>query len=280
MAKTSRGKAGSPAECWRWWSQCHQLLLLRLLRVYLPPARQHMRLLYIGHDITTALTSLKPWGEVVSLLADTHAQATRQVRKTLRTRTEDPYLSGRLIEGKFPNCVPFSNRSFDVIILTDVLEWLPKTEVPNGLRRAAELLRAGGVCLAGVPAAHSMNLQWRDQATQPYFFRQEEVCRLFETAGLRVLLVSHCNTFTAPLMIMNKLMGFVPAPDAPGTLPAVLKTSLAALSAVESSLLPWLPLPWGLSLAVVACVGESITLPRAVQKAGSIAIAPAEGQFA
>jgi SAM-dependent methyltransferase len=162
-------------------------------------------------------------------------------------------LGDRVIQGSLPDHVRLPPESFDIVLLTDVLEHIE--EDARSAQTALRLLRPGGVVVATVPA-----YQWlyspRDAAH--HHFRRYSKSRFRQLwvgpeADIRVL--SHYNTLLFPpaaAMRLASKWSLVRAKPSDLTVPpALLNKLLARIMQSESNLLGRVPLPFGLSLVAV-----------------------------
>jgi len=162
-------------------------------------------------------------------------------------------LGDRVRIGRLPDGIDLPRASFDVVLLTDVLEHIEDDAA--SARTALELLRPGGIVVATVPA-----YQWlyspRDQ--QHHHFRRygkRQFAALWRGAGVETLLISHYNTLLFPAAAAVRLASTVLARQKQyGDLsvpPGKLNALLANMMSSESNLLGRIPMPIGLSLAGV-----------------------------
>jgi SAM-dependent methyltransferase len=162
-------------------------------------------------------------------------------------------LGNRVVKGTLPDPLPVAASSQDVVLLADVLEHV-KDDV-GAAARALELLKPGGILIATVPA-----YQWltspRDVHHQHFRRYSKRGFRdLFNVDGVRIELLSHYNSILFPIAAVVRLASrYTPIEDTSGDLRvprAPLNRMLARLFGFEQHLLPWLTLPFGLSLVVV-----------------------------
>jgi SAM-dependent methyltransferase len=193
-------------------------------------------------------------------------------------------LGKRVHRGSLPDDVTLPPDSFDVVLLTDVLEHIEDDAA--SARAALRLLRPGGIVVATVPA-----YQWlyapRDAAH--HHFRRYNRGRfraLWPAGDAHVLLLSYYNTFLFPPAAAVRLAskcryavaGLCEAsrsstpgsqtPTAAGDLtipPPPLNRLLARIMRSEAILLGRVPLPFGLSL--VAVVRKDSSAARASRSA-------------
>jgi 2-polyprenyl-3-methyl-5-hydroxy-6-metoxy-1,4-benzoquinol methylase len=162
-------------------------------------------------------------------------------------------LGDRVRSGRLPNEIDLPSGSFDVVLLTDVLEHIEDDSA--SARTALTLLKPGGVVVATVPA-----YQWlyspRD-AHHHHFRRygKRQFARLWGGSNTETLLISHYNTLLFPpavaVRLTSKLLGGRAEAGDLTTPSRPINSLLARVMASEANLLGRLPLPFGLSLVAV-----------------------------
>jgi len=162
-------------------------------------------------------------------------------------------LGSRIRYGCLPKQVDLPRASFDVVLLTDVLEHI-KDDVASA-RTALDLLAPGGIVVATVPA-----YQWlyapRD-AHHHHFRRygKRQFRNLWNGSDAEVCVLSHYNSLLFPpaaavrlaskLVRSNTKPGDLQVPSRP------INQLLMRLMSSERHLLGRVPLPFGLSLVGV-----------------------------
>ncbi len=162
-------------------------------------------------------------------------------------------LGDRVRSGRLPDEIDLPPASFDVVLLTDVLEHIEDDAA--SARTALKLLRPGGIAVATVPA-----YQWlyspRD-AHHHHFRRygRQQFAALWNNPAAETLLLSHYNTLLfAPAAAVRSMSKLFASRTKTGDLalpPRVFNTLLARAMASEANLLGRVPLPFGLSLVAV-----------------------------
>lgn len=159
--------------------------------------------------------------------------------------------------------IPFRSSSFDTVLLMDVIEHLDDDE--DLLRRAAELLDAGGRIVVSVPA-----FQWLwSQHDVTFQHRRRYTARSLECAVRRAGLVPERVTYTnfavfpvaAVWRSLSRRTGLarIAPPHDFWPAPRWLSALLAVVYAFEGWLLRRLNLPVGVS---VACIARVASDPR------------------
>jgi SAM-dependent methyltransferase len=149
-----------------------------------------------------------------------------------------------------PDEIDLPAQSFDVVLLTDVLEHIEDDAA--SAKTALRLVRPGGLLVATVPA-----YQWlySPRDAQHHHFRRygkRQFAALWDSADAETILLSHYNTLlfapAAAIRLVSKLgakgnnAGDIKVP------PAVVNSMLSGVMSSEASLLGRVPMPFGLSL--------------------------------
>ena len=234
-----------------WWFRARRKIVCHTLaRLALPSTDSKPRLLDLGCGCGANLAAyarhFDAWGMDVSPPAAAFAQ-----------RRVGP----RVCLGALPNELPFPADSFDVVVMTDVLEHLDDDRA--AVANAMTLVREGGIFLATVPAG-----QWlfapRDVAHHHRRrYARRSLGALFDGLPGRIELLSHyhCALFApaAAARWWSRMRDQPPATDLHVPTPAINRV-LEAVFGVERHLLAWTRLPMGLSLI---CAVRKVAAGRA-----------------
>jgi len=160
------------------------------------------------------------------------------------------HLGDRVRQGSLPDGVDLPDESFDVVLLTDVLEHIENDT--GSANTAMRLLRPGGIVVATVPA-----YQWlyspRD-ARHHHFRRygKQQFRALWKQTDSEILALSHYNSLLFPpaaaVRCWSKFVAEGSEINDLALPPRPINRLLARLMQSESSLLGRVPLPFGLSL--------------------------------
>jgi SAM-dependent methyltransferase len=227
-----------------WWFLGRRRILKSLVKRYQPTDDgQRLAVCDLGCGCGA---NLAIWANEHDVLGvDTMPQALEYARLRLGDRV-------RL--GTLPHRLPVDEGSQDVVLLADVLEHV--RDDADAASRALGLLKPGGILIATVPA-----YQWltSPRDIQHQHFRRYSTSafrKLFTRDGVRIELLSHYNMFLFPAAAVVRLASrFTPLKDTSGDLrvpAAPVNWALRQVFGSEKHLLPWLKLPFGLSLVVVA----------------------------
>ncbi len=225
-----------------WWFVAKHEIILSLVDRYLPKISDRvLRACDIGCGCGALLNRLRKRLEVVGV--DSSSLACDYGRSRGLT----------ILEGALPDRIPLEAESFDVVILSDILEHVNRDA--ESAESAAGLLRPGGILVCTVPA-YAWLWTPRDELhhhLRRYTFRQFRA--LFAPLPLQSLVLSYYNTILFPLMLGQRMWTrwFPPDQAQPDLrVPfSPLNRLLQWLMSREKHLLPHVRLPWGGSLISV-----------------------------
>ena len=156
--------------------------------------------------------------------------------------------------GRLPDAIPFPGQTFDLITLFDVLEHVEDDNA--ALSSLVDRLKPGGVLCINVPAH-----QWlfvRHDRLHHHFRRygRSELISKVKAAGLDVEFISYWNFLLFPVAVIARLLDGlgIPKNDTIGAkMPSnFINRLLYILASSERLLLPYVRLPFGLSLLILA----------------------------
>ncbi len=227
-------------EEWYWWHRGRQSIVRRLLSRYAPPGA---RILDVGCGTGATTLGLRRSGPVFGV------DVGRQALQIAHARG----LS--VVQGSAAR-LPARPGAFDLVLALDVLEHLDDDVAAAREMRAA--LRPGGCLLATVPAYPFLWSGHDEALGHRRRYVRRELVAVLERAGFETLLCSYAMGSILPAAVVVRLyerwLRRRPARRESGyvVVPAPLNALLAWITSAESFLLPWTPLPFGLSIAAVA----------------------------
>lgn len=235
-------------ELWRveqthWWFQARRHIVWSLVHRFMDiePDRR-LKICELGCGTGGNLAALAEKHDVVGVECSTHALEYARRR-----------LGNRVRRGSLPDDIELPPGSFDVVLLTDVLEHID--DDINSAKTALRLLRPDGIVVATVPA-----YQWlySPRDAHHHHFRRYSKRRfraLWTAPNAHIQLLSHYNSLLFPPAAAVRLMSkFVGRRTKAGDLtlpPPYLNRLLALIMRSEANLLGRVPLPFGLSLVAV-----------------------------
>ena len=223
-----------------WWFQARRQIVRSLIRRYSRDANKRLRVCDLGCGTGGNLAALADEHDVVGV--EYSPQALEYARRRLGDRVRP---------GSLPDDVDLPDATFDVVLLTDVLEHIE--DDARSAQTALQLLRPGGIVVATVPA-----YQWlySEHDARHHHFRRygkRQFRSLWPAAD--ILLLSHYNTPLFPpaavLRLANRLLPQRVASRGLEIPPTPINWILNRVMASEAGLLGRVPLPFGLSLVAV-----------------------------
>jgi len=217
-----------------WWRGRREILSSLLDRMALPDAAD---LLEIGCGDGSNLPILAHYGTVYASDLDVEMVGAATSRNVATVAV-----------GSLPNNIPFEDRTFDVIVLLDVLEHLDD-EVAS-LKAISRRLKKDGYLLITAPAYQWLWSGLDDIAEHKRRYTISRLQKICRDAGFHVQATSYFNTLLFPLAAIVRLMGF--KSDRELKLPApVINTALSSIFSFERHLITTLALPFGLSALAI-----------------------------
>ena len=235
-------------ELWRveqdhWWFRARREIVWSLVRRYLPGFDNgRLRICELGCGTGGNLAAVANQHDAMGVECSPHALQYARRR-----------LGDRVIHGSLPNGVDLPSDSFDLVLLTDVLEHIEDDH--QSAATAMRLLRPGGIVVATVPA-----YQWlyspRDAQHQHFRrYGKQRFETLWTASDSQILLMSHYNSLlflpgalsrlASKLRSSARTTGDLKIPRRP------LNSLLERIMASEKNLLGRAPMPFGLSLVAV-----------------------------
>lgn len=178
-----------------WWFRSRQRIVRKLLdrhfgvRVVHPDAM----VLDLGCGAGTNLRFLERYGRVSG--ADPSPKALDYCRQRF---------NGPLAEVWLPDQLPYGEKSFDLVVMLDVLEHV-ENDI-GALQRVLRLLKPGGTLLLTVPALRWL---WSYHDIEHHHFRRYHrgaLRRKLTRLGFEVSIVSYINFFLLPLMASARML--------------------------------------------------------------------------
>ena len=160
--------------------------------------------------------------------------------------------------GFLPDAIPFGDRRFDLIVMTDVLEHLE--DHSGALRALNSRLRPGGWLLMTVPA---MPWMWSDHDVTHHHrrrYRSRELHDLVNAAGFEVNYLSYYNFLLFPLIAGARMWQRLSMRGRNGATshhdlampPPAINSMLRRIFSSERFLIGTARVPFGVSLVVLA----------------------------
>lgn len=226
-----------------WWFVGRRKVLISLIRRLGLP--KDARILEIGCGTGGNLAALAELGELSAMESDAEACE---------------WASGLgicpVLPGALPEAVPYPDGQFDLVCLLDVIEHIEEEQA--ALQRVQRLLKPGGRVLITAPAYRWL---WSEHDVVHHHFRRYRASELAEKmggSGLRVLRSGYFNTLLFPLVLMVRFLkglGMMRGGSDADLSGPMVNRLLATIFSAERELLPFVRLPFGVS---VVAVGERV----------------------
>jgi SAM-dependent methyltransferase len=224
-----------------WWFRARRRICQTLLeRTRLP---QNAEILEAGCGSGGNLSMLAKYGRVHAFEPYAPARANAQKRG-----------AGEVTEGGLPRDIPFGDKQFDAIFISDVLEHIKDDRAALAALHART--KPGGWLLLTVPANPWL---WSRHDLSHHHFRRYGYRQLkneISVAGWRIKYISYCNFWLFPLVAAIRMLEKIKTSDTPsiGTArpPRLLNAILYHIFLSERWLIPHIRLPFGVSLVVLA----------------------------
>jgi 2-polyprenyl-3-methyl-5-hydroxy-6-metoxy-1,4-benzoquinol methylase len=227
-----------------WWFRARRQIVWSLVERYLTvPKSQRLDVCELGCGTGGNLVVAAAKHDVVGF--ECSQQALTHARRELGDRVR---------WGKLPDEIDAPAASFDVMLLTDVLEHVEQDA--ESAVAALRLLRPGGIVVATVPAYQWLYSPRDAQHHHVRRYDKRQFAKLWNSADAEPLLLSHYNTLlfapAAVVRILSKAVGSVERAGDLKVPPRGFNSILARIMGAEAELLGRVPMPFGLSLVAVA----------------------------
>ena len=199
------------------------------------------QILEVGCGTGGNLPLLAQYGAVYGMEIDATARAYASARGIA------PVFSGSL-----PYEIPGPDNYYDLIVMTDVLEHADEAEL--SLQNLYLRLKRGGYLLVTVPAYAGLWSKHDEAHHHKRRYTKGKLTALIKHANFDIIINSYFNTLLFPaiagLRLCQKLVKTETTDDLKMP-PEGLNRLLARLFAIERHFLPYLSLPFGVSLLIV-----------------------------
>lgn len=224
-----------------WWFVARRQIVADVIGKRINP-RSHCRILEAGCGTGGNIGMLRQFGDVVAFEPD--AGARKWAAEKARVEVRD---------GRLPDCIPYASDRFDIVAMLDVLEHVE--DDVGSLGTVARHLTENGSVLLTVPAYKFL---WSAHDARHHHkrrYNRRGLLAAVRGAGLEPVYVTHFNTWLFPLVagvrLIKKALGRVDTAD-DSMPPSPLNKLLVAIFGAERLIVPRWPMPFGVSLLVVA----------------------------
>ncbi|NMP14888.1 class I SAM-dependent methyltransferase [Thalassotalea sp. Y01] len=223
-----------------WWFKGRRLVIQSLLNK--SSSKFPSQIIEVGCGVGGNLELLKEYGTVTAV------EMNEEAVKLARTITDI-----KIIQGSLPYEYPFSNDTFDVICLFDVLEHIE--EDAEALKVLYGSLKNNGKLIITVPAIPQL---FGPHDIKLHHFRRykiDDLVKKVEGSGFKVVHKQYFNFLLLPLAVLTRLFDKVLRRVTPtgSSLPNKLVNSfLFHIFRFETWLLKFIAPPLGLSISLIA----------------------------
>lgn len=206
-----------------------------------------LKILEVGCGTGGNLEMLSNFGPVTGVEPDEAARAVSSSRS-----------SAVVIDGRLPDGLGLSPKTFDVLAAFDVLEHLD--DDTGGLKAAAACLKPGGRAILTVPAFPSLWSYHDELHHHKRRYTRSQFEALVRSAGFEIDHLSYFNmSLFLPAVLVRMIKRRLPGSsgDVDVVPPGFLNTVLTSIFAFERFVLRFTSLPFGLSLIAVARIPDT-----------------------
>ena len=233
-------------ETYYWWHTAKNKLVKDLIKRFI--RKKSLKILDLGCGTGGVLTALKSLGSIYAL-DKTNQALTKAKSRGIKNLTRHNL-------DNLP--LPFKKNQFDLILTLDVLEHLrnPETTIIDIKR----ILKPSGYLIITVPAYKYLFSYWDKMVGHKTRYSQKGVTRLVRKTGFKVKFSSYFHLIIfIPAVIVRLFKAktarkytsdFIPVPK-------VLNSFLILISRIESKIIKLAPLPFGLSIILIAKNGKT-----------------------
>jgi SAM-dependent methyltransferase len=244
-----------------WWFLARRHIVWSLVARLLPEvSHRRLRICELGCGTGGNLAAVADRHDVIGV--DSAPEAIQYARQRLGDRVQ----SGRL-----PDEINLPAASFDVVLMTDVLEHI-EADVQSA-QAALRLVRPGGILVATVPAYQWLYSPYDALHHHVRRYSKQRFRALWQMPDAKVLVLSYYNTLLFPAAAAVRLCGKIfPRGGQPRELtvpPGPVNRLLARMMMSEASLLERITLPFGLSLIAAVRRDGAVRADTGGTKAGA-----------
>ncbi len=223
-----------------WWFRGRRSILTQLIGALELP--KPAKVLEVGCGPGGNLTMLRRFGDVVAMEPDEASRAYAA-----------EHMGVRVEAGFLPDDLPFAPDSFDLVCAFDVIEHVDDDAA--SVQALARLIRPGGYFATTVPGQPWMWSRHDELHHHKRRYRMRAYRAMFQSAGLQIVKASHFNTLLFPPIAAvraAKMLTGSKSADDDSMPPEPLNALLGGLFAAERHWLAHAPLPFGVSIVLIA----------------------------
>ena len=228
-----------------WWYRGMAVMSETLLRPHIKDSR--LKILDAGCGTGGMLRRLSPFGVGFGIdfspLALAHAHR----------KIPNPLCRASVTQ------LPFGNRSFDLITSFDVLYHRAIADDQVALNEFARLLKPNGIVIIRVPAFESLRGAHDQLVHTRHRYTANEMRGKIQSAGLKVVRLTYANFFLFIPIYLTRALQLARGKEESSDVelpPAILNSLLESLIEIESLLIRFINLPFGVSVFALAIKNE------------------------
>lgn len=228
------------AEDTHWWFKGRRKVLSAVIDAFLPASSISKTILEVGCGNGGNYALLSKYGKLFAVEPDDASRA-RAIQRGL----------AQVEKGSLPENLPFNEETFDLIAALDVLEHVGDDR--KSLDSIRNRLKPDGLLVLTLPA---YNFLWTSNDVNSHHKRRytrSEAISILNENGFRTLFSSYYNCFLFPLALVYVLLDKFLKNDPSRALRIPIgpvNALLEKIFAAESSLIPKMSLPFGVSIII------------------------------
>lgn len=229
-------------ETTHWWFLGKRAIVMAVVD-HLMDGRKDAEIADFGAGIGHMLRPLSVYGNVVGM------EMSEDAKKMALRRWEKVY------SGWLPDSVPFSDESFDLIILSDVLEHIE--DDVGSMEKVMQCLKRGGFVIVTVPAFMFLYCGRDRLHGHQRRYSLKKLKEKITAAGMEVKYISYYNFYLFPLALAERIArkmfpSKVEKPDLVVPRRTINRAMTKLFSSEGELMRRGVRFPWGLSLLAVA----------------------------
>ena len=222
-----------------WWFKARREILSEEIKDL--NLRGDIKILEIGCGAGGNISMLQKFGEVYAVELDEYSREYAKMKMQVEVQP-----------GSLPDNIPFSDNTFDLVCLFDVLEHVKQDD--KALIAIQKILVPGGKLLITIPA-HQWLFSTHDKILHHHRrYSWKGIVKILNYCNYSILRMSYYNTVLFPVVVIVRLMDlFIHTDKSTGSsIPSPwLNSILFSLFRFEKYILRHITLPYGASMIIV-----------------------------
>lgn len=227
-------------ETQHWWFVARRKILLHLMNSFFQN-KQHTKIADLGCGCGANLYEIQKHYDAIGM------DLSHDAKKYCLKR------GIKIVIGKLPNKISLPENSFDMVLLSDVLEHIENDN--EAIKNVSKLLKKDGLILLTVPAYPFLYTKRDVFHHHKRRYTKKQLHTVLQNNGLSKVILSHCNFWLFPMIAIvrtfSKLFSNETHTGDLSIPPKPINNILRYLFESEKYLLGKISLPFGLSLIAV-----------------------------